>query len=338
MVPTEEEAPTPAAAAPADDTQQPPADNTQQPPPLKNLRLPTVQRPQEPVETTPVPGQVAPTAPDPGKQIELKYVPGYRIVLSGHRENYFITGLTAAQHLVKFQYSAKFDLWPNASRHSAYVSFTQKSLWRLFDSSAPFEESNYSPEIFYGYYTRFGDVAPQPGRTTFFLDNARIGLEHESNGLDGTRSRGWNRFYGLARGGMYLGSDHYLLATPRMWLPPFDDDDNKDIAQYLGYGSLGLEYGYDPEKRTWLGGGNISVTMWKGWNTDLDRGAVEIALQWRPGYEGRFVEWWKFTPYVYAQAHLGYGDTLLNYNHSAKIVRIGFAFEDRVNWVTLPKH
>jgi len=267
----------------------------------------------------------------------LEYVPGYRYILSGHRENYFISGVTAAQHTVKFQYSVKFDLWPNATRHSLYFAFSQKSLWRLWDFSAssPIVESNYAPEVFYGYYSRIGDLPPQPGRVIPFLDRANVGFEHESNGQDGATSRGWNRINGSIRGGLYLGLDHYIAVTPRGWLPPFGKADNPKITDYLGFGSLSFEYGYDPSDKAWWGGGNLGATVWKAANKDLSRGAIEAWLNWRPAYEGKFVKWWKFTPYLYVQGYFGYGETLLQYDRSVSSIRVGFALEDKVNWVTI---
>src|SRR5262245_27368001 len=66
--------------------------------------MPVLQRPEQPVETTAIPGKVTPKSPEPPPSgtMKLKYVPGYRFILSGHRENYFITGAGAAtdQHTV----------------------------------------------------------------------------------------------------------------------------------------------------------------------------------------------------------------------------------------------
>ena len=303
-------------------------------------RLPPVQRPEMPVETTPIPGERVPETPLPEGDIDLVYVPGFRFILSGHRENYFLSGVSAEQHVVKFQYSAKFDLWPNASRHSAYFGFTQKSLWRLWDfsDSSPFDESNYAPEVFYGFFMKLGDLMPLPGTTTAFLEMARVGFEHESNGERQERSRSWNRIYATTRAGAYFGTDHYLAVSPRVWGPGIGDPDNEDIEEFLGYGTLSVEYGYDPAIRHWYGGGNFGITVWKGWNRDWDRRGIEVSAQWRPGYEGKFVEWWKFTPYLHAQLFHGYGETLLTYNQKTTAFRIGISFEDRVNWVTLPKH
>jgi outer membrane phospholipase A len=326
-------APVPSAPEPARPTPAGPPANVESP----QVKMPTIQRPEQPITATPIPGQVYPATPPPAdKPLELEYVPGYRYILTGHKENYFISGVTQAQHLVKFQYSVKFDLWPNASRHSAYFAFTQKSLWDLYRSSSPFLESNYAPEVFYGYYTRIGDLIPRRYAVTPFVDYARAGLEHESNGLDTTDSRSWNRLSGTVRTGAYFGTDHYVVVAPKAWLP-MGISDNRDIAQFLGYGSLTVEYGYDPAVTQWYGGGDVRVTAWKGANLDWNKRGIEVAMQWRPGYEGALLEWWKFTPYFFAQFFTGYGETLLRYNEKFTAFRIGVALEDRVNWVTLPK-
>jgi outer membrane phospholipase A len=342
----EQSPPPPAATAPPAETSTPsptpaPTPTTAPAPGVgadsqqRRRRLPIFQHPAQPIEATPTTPQAVPAPGDQG----VMYVPGFRQILSGHRQNYFISGVSKAQHLVKFQYSIKSDLWPNATRHSAYFGFTQRSLWRLWDFSAssPFVESNYTPEIFYGYYPKVGDVVPAPGRLTYFIDYVRAGLEHESNGLDASASRGWNRVYASARLGAYIGVNHYVSIAPTAWAPPFGASDNPDITEFLGYGSLGLDYGYDPASKRWWGGFSVGATVWKGANSDFHRGALEIAGQWRPGYEGKFVEWWKFTPYFYVQLYDGYGETLSQYNQRVSSVRIGFAIEDRVNWITLPK-
>ena len=294
---------------------------------------PVVQRPHEPiVPLTPAGG------PPPAVRLDIDYRRGWQYILSGHRENYFISGVTS-QHTVKFQFSAKFNLWPNATRHSVYFAFTQKSLWAVWDfaNSSPFVESNYSPELFYGYYALYGDIAPEPGRWTYFVDQARAGLEHESNGMGTGRSRGWNRFSATARGGVYFGTDNYLSLALKAWAPPFSLSDNPDITDYLGYGAAALEYGYDPVIRHWYGGGSINVAFQKGWDSDWGRRAIQVTGQWRPAYEGEFLEWWKFTPYIFAQLWTGYGETLLSYNVDTTAFRIGLAFDDRVQWVAAPK-
>ena len=116
------------------------------------------------------------------------------------------------------------------------------------------------------------------------------------------QSRGWNRFTGTARGGVYFGTDNYVALALKAWAPPFGVWNNPDITDYLGYGALGVEYGYDPVIRKWYGGGNINVAFQKGWDADWGRRSVQVTAQWRPAYEGKFLEWWKFTPYIFAAA------------------------------------
>jgi phospholipase A1 len=289
-----------------------------------------VQRPEEPV---------APAAPASPVPLELEYVPGYRAILTGHKENYFIGGFSKATQ-VKFQFSLKYDLWPNASRHSVYFGYTQKSFWRLYDTSSPFQESNYSPEVFYGYFKRAGDIVPLPGHAVFFIQNARLGFEHESNGVDGTDSRAWNRAYGYARAGVYLGTDNYFTVAPRVWHPvkrgALGLGDNRDILDYLGYGAVTAEYGLDPSDRRWYGGGLLGAAVRHG--TRAGSWGIEGYAQWRPGYRGSALRWFKFTPYLYAQFFTGYGESLLLYNQKTSALRFGIALEDKVNWKTVVKN
>src|SRR4051794_33184884 len=71
-------------------------------------------------------------------------------LLTFHKDNYFITGFTADVQS-KFQFSAKFDLWPNEGHHAIHLAYTQKSLWDTYKHSSPFAESNYNPDVFYTY-------------------------------------------------------------------------------------------------------------------------------------------------------------------------------------------
>jgi phospholipase A1 len=255
----------------------------------------------------------------------------YRFILTGYKDDYFLAGFSRSSE-VKFQLSFKLDLWPNQTNHSVYFGYTQKSLWNLYDSSSPFVDSNYNPELFYGYFKRYGDVVWRPGRITGFIDSARIGVEHESNGRDGLESRAWNRIYGDIDAGAYLGTDHYLTGELKAWAPPFFvDDNNTDITDYLGYGKVTAIYGYDPAYPRWWGGGHVGVTYFHGWTRDAKQG-LEAFFQWRPAYDDRY-SWWRFTPNFFAQLYTGYGEYLLRYNESHTSIRIGISIDDRVHWL-----
>ncbi|HMJ12757.1 MAG TPA: phospholipase A, partial [Polyangiaceae bacterium] len=107
-------------------------------------------------------------------------------LLTFHRTNYFISGFSE-QTQVKFQFSFKYDLWPNRTGHAVYFAYTQKSLWDLwsFSRSSPFRESNYNPELVYTY--RHAAAAATEPRCTLVAEQA--GFDHESNGEAGSQSR-----------------------------------------------------------------------------------------------------------------------------------------------------
>jgi outer membrane phospholipase A len=256
----------------------------------------------------------------------------YRIILTGYKDNYIISGFSKATE-VKFQFSLKFDLWPNRSRHSVFFGYTQKSLWNLYDSSSPFVDSNYNPEFFYGYFKRYGDVVWVPGQVTFFVESFRAGVEHESNGRDGLDSRGWNRVYGYVNTGAYFGSDYYATFALKGWLPPFlVDTYNPDIVSYRGYGEGTLVVGYDPVAPKWWGGGHLGANYYHGASNNWSHQGIEAFFQWRPAYDDR-VWFWRFTPFFYAQFFHGYAEYLLAYNQRDTAFRIGVSIEDRVHWV-----
>jgi outer membrane phospholipase A len=116
-------------------------------------------------------------------------------------------------------------------------------------------------------------------------------------------------------------------------VPVLGLDSNPDITDYLGYGSLTGEYGFDPASRHWYGSFLLGATARKG--MVAGRYGLEAYAQWRPGYQGNNLRWFKFTPYVYAQLTTGYGESLLSYNHSGTSIRVGISFEDKVNWQTV---
>lgn len=240
-------------------------------------------------------------------------------LLTFYKDNYFLTGFTSATE-VKFQFSAKFDLWPNRGPHAVYFAFTQKSLWDVYRASQPFVENNYSPELFYSYFHAPGRYQPNPG-CGFFME--RVGAAHESNGEAGARSRGWNRIYVESRFACYDAQRDYGSISLQLWAPPLGVRDNRNIREFLGYGELSLSTGTD-DGQDWLGDWELALHARKGtrnWGT----GSVEGDARWRPRY-GKF---WRFTPYLYGQWFTGYGETLLSYDTAHSAFRVGIGFTDR---------
>ncbi len=128
-------------------------------------------------------------------------------LLTFYKDNYFITGFTM-QTEAKFQFSAKFDLWPNRGQHAVYFAFTQKSLWDIYRTSLPFVENNYAPELFYSYFHVPGRYEPQPGCGFFF---ERVGIVHESTG-EQARTHGVGTASTVSRASLAMT---LRIATPR---------------------------------------------------------------------------------------------------------------------------
>ncbi|MEO7111173.1 MAG: phospholipase A [Polyangiaceae bacterium] len=153
------------------------------------------------------------------------------------------------------------------------------------------------------------------------------GRGHESNGLAGAQSRGWNRIYLSALGGCDITGAAYLLVGIKAWAPPFGISDNPDISQYLGSGELSLALGASSD--TWLGSAELSATGRKGWRASLAVGGVEVDARWRPGY-ATFAESWRFVPYLFGQIYAGYGEMLLDYDHPGTSARVGIGVSGAV--------
>jgi len=75
--------------------------------------------------------------------------------------------------------------------------------------------------------------------------------------------------------------------------------------------------------RGWLGDWELATHLRKG-TKNWTVGSVELDGRWRP----RYGDFWRFTPYLYAQFFSGYGETLLNYDRSSTAFRIGIGFTD----------
>jgi phospholipase A1 len=240
-------------------------------------------------------------------------------LLTFHEPNYFISGFDRDTQ-VKFQFSIKYDLWPNRTQHAVYFFYTQRSFWDLWevDASSPFTESNYNPGLFYALYAD-DDRMTRPGCG---FGSLFTGVDHESNGESASRSRAWNRVFSRASFTCTGSRAGFLTWTPELWLP-FATGENPDIADYLGYGQLAVRYG-TAESHRWYGALEAGVTGRRGTRS---RGSVLVELAWKPGYRD-LTSKWRFTPYLYAQYFRGYGESLLTYDRDQSSLRAGFGFRD----------
>lgn len=206
---------------------------------------------------------------------------------------------------VKFQLSFKVKALEDmfGSNADLWFGYTQQSNWQLYndDISSPFRETNYEPEVFVSFPTRY-DLLGLTGR---FVN---VGFVHQSNGRSDPLSRSWNRLYaqfGVERGGFSL------LARPWWRIPEREGvDNNPDITDYMGRGDL-LAY-WQPE------GSEHSFALLARGNLQTGKGAAQLD--------------WRFPLYRnlkgYLQLFSGYGESLIDYNWRQNTIGLGVSLSD----------
>jgi phospholipase A1 len=181
-----------------------------------------------------------------------------------------------------------------------WFAHTQKLDWQVFNhgDSRPIRETNYEPELI----LTLGTANQGNG-----LKLINLGLTHESNGL-GRQHRGWSRMYAQA------GWEWDRLAfLARAWrVIPSSDDDNPNIERYMGW--------WDAVARYQTAGGYVIAALMRR-NVQTSRGFVQLdaATPTRNSFGGL-----KF----HLQLSRGYGETLLDYNHSQTTIGVGVSFGD----------
>ncbi len=204
---------------------------------------------------------------------------------------------------VAFQLSFKARLWRDMFGKDICLwgAYTQRSFWQLynFDDSSPFRETDYEPELLLNFGTRYR-VLGFDGRFV------QIGFNHQSNGQSEPLSRSWNRL--VANVGIERGRLSLLI---KGWVRFRDaEDDNPGLTHFMGNGEL---WAYCFIKRHRLG-----LMVRDNLNFRENRGAVQVE--------------WSFPMFAmiggYVQYFLGYGESLLDYDHRAHRIGVGFVFRD----------
>ncbi len=186
------------------------------------------------------------------------------------------------------------------SKSDLILAYTHHAWWQLYNAarSRPFRETNYLPELF------VRTLEP----TKFHLFSARLvaidyGYMHESNGQINILSRSWDRLF--ARSYFVSGTNAFSLSLWWRIPDPPNDDDNPQILKYMGIGRL--EYRKSIEKFT----------------LEAKMGIAE-----KPGFEFVASYPWRDHFRWYANAHFGYGQSMIEYDHSVQRFGIGIALEE----------
>ena len=202
---------------------------------------------------------------------------------------------------VKFQFSAKVNLVEDlfGDTGDLYFAYTQRSWWQAYntDASSPFRETNYEPEFFLNFDHAWSALGWTNVRN-------RLALNHLSNGRSEPLSRSWNRVYLES---MFQRGDWGVSVAPFWRIPESkNDDDNRDISRYKGYGDITVA------RR--LNGDQEASLMVRG-NPSAGHMGGQLDYSWELFGNIR----------AHVQYYYGYGESMIDYDHRNHRLSLGFS-------------
>ena len=204
--------------------------------------------------------------------------------------------LSFKMKLVEEVFGTSSDIW---------MGYTQQSHWQVYtaDLSRPFRETDFEPEAMWVMPTSY-DLLGLRGRLL------AVGLAHQSNGRAEPLSRSWNRVYamvGLERGPFVLQAKAWKRLNESA-----EDDDNPDIADYLGRAEFLGFY-------QWPGGSSTTLRLRTTFKRDPGWGSAQF--DWRFPLTRQL--------HGYLQVFSGYGESLIDYNFRKTSIGLGISIG---NW------
>lgn len=188
---------------------------------------------------------------------------------------------------IKFQFSLSVPVIRYESA-ALMVSYTQLSLWQLGNKemSSPFRETNYKPQLFMMHQGKW------PIFNTF-----EYGYRHQSNGGEVNISRSWDM------GFIALEQNNTAVEYGIQGWYASNLGDNADIEDFI------------PPYEIWarFNGDMGSLKIKTAYSFKTDNGHVEV---------GYYYPLSKFLS-LYGQIWEGYGESLIDYNHSQTRLGIG---------------
>ena len=240
--------------------------------------------------------------------------PGVREFFTPYKRNYIVFGsmqnknggepFSGKTFDIRFEFGMKFRLFQNQENFDKlsplYFGYSQKSWWDIAESSAPFKEHNYNPEIFWDFTDNGSADALLPNEIGTFVD--RFGFEHQSNGRDGPQSRSWDRLY--AQKTLQLRDD--LSIRLKAWQAMNEGDENIDITDYLGNGEVQVLF--EPNK-------DLDVILSSTKGHEHSKYNYQLDLVYTMGS-------WLNTKFMLSY-YDGYGEALASFDEKTRSLRAG---------------
>ncbi len=237
--------------------------------------------------------------------------PGDEAPLSVNEPLYFVVGSSDERSFdARFQLSFKYRPFDPDARvaqyfpplSNLYFAYTQTSLWDLGSHSSPFKDTSYRPSLYYRWTGSGRGISP---------DDWRFGLEHESNGRDGSDSRSINTVYVRPTWHMDFAHGRRLTLSPKFY-QYLEKSDNPDIYKYRGYADLQARYGRED--------GAILTALYRLGTGGHSSTQLDLSYPISDKLFGRT------GTFVHLQLMEGYGETLIDYNrYSDTQLRLGLS-------------
>jgi phospholipase A1/A2 len=209
----------------------------------------------------------------------------------------------------RFQLSFKYRLFDQAGGFGAeapwlvgfYFGYTQTSFWDLSAQSKPFRDTSYRPSFFWKWDRTDAQT---------WIDSARFGFEHESNGQAGDESRSINTLFVRPEWRWATGDGGEVEFTPKAYVY-LNRDENFDIQQYRGF--------TDWRVRHDSGGLWITTAVARLGTAGKASLLLDMSRRMRDMKVG------PLSGYLHLQYFNGWGESILDYNVRSWNVRVGLA-------------
>ncbi len=204
----------------------------------------------------------------------------------------------------KFQFSLKtkviYGLFNN--RADLWVGYTQVAHWQIYNAelSRPFRELNYEPEVILNFPVKYGVL----GFTGRMLS---VAFNHQSNGRTLPLSRSWNRL--MVNAGFERKAWQVMLSG--WYRLPDEEDENPKVADFVGRARAVVVYNVKKHQLSLIAASGLRPKY---------PGRGSLQLSWSLPVINNFR--------LILQATDGYGETLMDYNHSQATIGVAVALID----------